>query len=129
MNLQVLIPSQCFVPFSSKVCVKKLPKNVSFHTTPTLNTKAQKEAFTLILPRTRYFDKNLCKRIRQKHSQFFINEMYKKYFICLPAFYLIIFLMKSPKNFEKISIFEMCQLVSFNLNNISTGNQAYFSPK
>ena len=61
MNLQVWIQSQCFVPFSSKVCVKKLPKNVNFLTTPTLNTKAQKEAFTLIPPRTRYFDKNSCK--------------------------------------------------------------------
>ena len=37
----------------------------------------------------------------------------KKYFICLPAFYLSICLMKSPKNFEKIAIFEIWQLVSF----------------
>ena len=37
----------------------------------------------------------------------------KKYFICLPAFYLIMCLMKSLKNFEKLAIFEMRQLVSF----------------
>jgi predicted methyltransferase len=55
------------VPFSSKVCVKKLPKNVNFLTTPTLNTKAQKEAFTLIPPRTRYFDRNI--RIKFIYSE------------------------------------------------------------
>ena len=53
------------------------------------------------------------KRIRQKCCQFFINEKFKKYFICLPAFYLIMCLMKSLKNFEKLAIFEIWQLVSF----------------
>ena len=37
----------------------------------------------------------------------------KKYLICLPAFYLIMFLMKSLKNSKKIAIFEICRLVSF----------------
>ena len=37
----------------------------------------------------------------------------KKYFICLPAFYLIMCLMKSQKNSEELAIFEMWQLVSF----------------
>ena len=49
------------------------------------------------------------KRIRQKCYQFFINEK----FISLPAFYLLICLMKTPKNFEKSAIFEIWQLVSF----------------
>ena len=53
------------------------------------------------------------KRIRQKYYQFFINEKFKKNFICLPVFYLLMCLMKPSKNFEKISIFEMWQLVSF----------------
>ena len=44
---------------------------------------------------------------------FFINEKFKKYFIFLPAFYLIMCLMKSPKNFEKIAILKIWQLVSF----------------
>ena len=34
-------------------------------------------------------------------------------FIFLPAFYLIIWLMTSPKNFEKIFILKICQLVFF----------------
>ena len=71
MNLQVLIPSQCFVPFSSKVCVKKLPKNVNFLTTPTLNTKAQKEAFTLIPPRMRYFDRNIYIQLELGDNELF----------------------------------------------------------
>ena len=36
--------------------------------------------------------------------KFFDGVQFKKYFISLPAFYLIIWLMKSPKNFEKTSI-------------------------
>merc|ERR1712037_1006603 len=79
MGQVVLIPSQCFVPFSSKVCVKKLPKNVNFLTTPTLNTKAQKEAFTLILPRTRMMiwktgmKKNLQMSLENKKYGWFWN--------------------------------------------------------
>ena len=34
------------------------------------------------------------------------------YFTCLPEFYLIMCHMKSPKNFEKLAIFEIPQLVS-----------------
>ena len=37
----------------------------------------------------------------------------KKYFIFLPAFYPIMCLMKSPKNFEKIVILKIWPLVSF----------------
>ena len=36
----------------------------------------------------------------------------KTYFICLPAFYLIMWLMISPKNFEKIAILKIQQLFS-----------------
>ena len=35
----------------------------------------------------------------------FDGVQFRKYFISLPAFYLIIWLMKSPKSFEKIAIF------------------------
>ena len=34
-------------------------------------------------------------------------------FIILPAFYLIMWLMKLPKNFEKIAILKIGELVSF----------------
>ena len=37
----------------------------------------------------------------------------KKHLIFLPAFYLIICLMKSPRNFEKIAILKIWQLISF----------------
>ena len=36
--------------------------------------------------------------------KFFDSVQFRKYFISLPAFYLIIWLMESPKNFEKTSI-------------------------
>ena len=37
----------------------------------------------------------------------------RKYFILLPAFYQIMGLMKSPKNFEKIAILKKWQLIFF----------------
>ena len=43
----------------------------------------------------------------------FINEKFKKYFIFLSAFYLIMWLIISPKKFEKIAILKIWQLVSF----------------
>ena len=43
----------------------------------------------------------------------FDGVQFRKYFISLPAFYLIIWLMKSPKNFEKTSILKIWQLVFF----------------
>ena len=39
--------------------------------------------------------------------KFFDGVQFRKYFISLPAFYLIIWLMKSPKNFEKTSILKI----------------------
>ena len=42
-----------------------------------------------------------------------INEKFKKMFIFLPAFYLIMWLMISPKDFEKIDILKLWQLVFF----------------
>ena len=41
----------------------------------------------------------------------FDSVQFRKYFISLPAFYLVIWLMKSPKNFEKICILKIWQLV------------------
>ena len=49
----------------------------------------------------------------QKCYQFFINEKLKIFLIFSPAFYPIMCLMKSPKNFEKIAILKIWQLVSF----------------
>ena len=45
--------------------------------------------------------------------KFFDGLQFRKYFISLPAFYLNIWLMKSPKNFEKTSILKIWQLVFF----------------
>ena len=39
--------------------------------------------------------------------KFFDDVQFTNYFISLPAFYLIIWLMKSPKNFEKTSILKI----------------------
>ena len=39
--------------------------------------------------------------------KFLDDVQFRKYFISLPAFYLIIWLMKSPKNFEKTSILKI----------------------
>jgi hypothetical protein len=43
----------------------------------------------------------------------FINEKFRNDFISLPVFYLIMCLMKAPKNFEKIAILKIWRLVSF----------------
>ena len=40
-------------------------------------------------------------------SYFLFNKMFRKYLIRLPAFYLIMWLMKLPKNFEKIAILKI----------------------
>ena len=50
-----------------------------------------------------------------KRSQFtfLFSKKFRKYFILLPAFYLIMWLMKSPKSFEKIAILKIWQLVFF----------------
>ena len=47
------------------------------------------------------------------YSKFLLIKSSKKNLISLPVFYLIIWLMKPPKNFEKISILKMWQLFSF----------------
>ena len=53
---------------------------------------------------TVYVDSD-SKRIRQKFYQFFVNEKFKKILnFFLSAFYLIMCLIKSLKNFEKIVI-------------------------
>ena len=46
-------------------------------------------------------------RISQKWYQLFIHEKLKNLIIFSPAFYPIICLMKSPKNFEKIAILKI----------------------
>ena len=44
---------------------------------------------------------------------FYLVKSSKKYLILLPAFCLIMWLMKLPKNFEKIAILKIGELVSF----------------
>ena len=44
-------------------------------------------------------------------SYFLFSKKFRKYIILLPAFYLIIWLMKLPKNFEKIAILKIGELV------------------
>ena len=44
-------------------------------------------------------------------SYFLLSEKFRKCFILLPTFYLVMWLMKSPKSFEKIAIFKIWQLV------------------
>ena len=46
-------------------------------------------------------------------SYFPFSKKYSKCFILLPAFYLIMWLMKLPKKFEKIAILKIGELVSF----------------
>ena len=46
-------------------------------------------------------------------SYFLFSKKFRKYLILLPAFYLIMWLMKLPKNFEKIAILKIGELVSF----------------
>ena len=50
-----------------------------------------------------------------KRSQFtfLFSKKFRKYPILLPAFYMIMWLMKLPKNFEKIAILKIGELVSF----------------
>ena len=50
---------------------------------------------------------DLCmKRETKVNSNFFI-EKFKKYLIRLPTFYLIIWTMKQPNNFEKVAILKI----------------------
>ena len=46
-------------------------------------------------------------------SYFVFSKKVRKYLILLPAFYLIMWLMKLPKNFEKIAILKIGELFSF----------------
>ena len=52
-------------------------------------------------------------KVTKVNSKILLMKSLKKYFIFLPAFYLIRCLMKSPKNFEKIAILKKWQLISF----------------
>ena len=44
---------------------------------------------------------------------FYLVKSSEKYFVLLPAYYLIMRLMKLQKNFEKIAILKIGELVSF----------------
>ena len=46
-------------------------------------------------------------------SYFLFSKKFRKYLIPLPAFYLIMWLMKLPKIFEKIDVLKIGELVSF----------------
>ena len=49
----------------------------------------------------------------QKYTMIFNGKIYRKYFISSSAYSLIMWLMRSPKNFEKIAILKIWQLISF----------------
>ena len=44
---------------------------------------------------------------------FLLSKKFRECLILLPAFYLIVWLMKSPKKFEEIAILKIEELVSF----------------
>ena len=71
--------------------------------------------FSILAPKASsfLFIDSYSKRMSQKCYQFFINEKLKNWLIFSPVFYPIMCLMKSPKNFEKIAILKIWQLVSF----------------
>ena len=52
----------------------------------------------------------------------FINEKFKKIFNFLPAFYPIMLLMISPKNFEKMAILKIWRLFSSELSKLTSAN-------
>ena len=69
---------------------------------------------SLIMNNLRKFKHSLIQyKGHNSKFKFFDGLQFRKYFISLPAFYLIIWLMKSPNNFEKTSIFKIWQLVFF----------------
>ena len=53
------------------------------------------------------------KRETKVSQEFLLVKNSENDFIFLPAFYLIMCLMKAPKNFEKIAILKTQELVSF----------------
>ena len=54
-----------------------------------------------------------AKNMTHLNWKFLLIKSSEKHFISLPAFYLIMWLMISPKNFEKIVILKIWQLVFF----------------
>ena len=89
---------------------------------PSVNPQYDKRLFNWIPPKIQV-QKMLCTKIvfysliqyKGYNSKFkvFDGVQFRKYFISLPAFYLIKWLMKSPKNFEKITILKIWWLVFF----------------
>ena len=73
---------------------------------------------TIIVPIKKKYSLIQFKGYNSKFK-FFDGVQFRKYFISLPAFYLIIWLMESPKNFEKTSILKIWQLVFFRV--VKTG--------
>ena len=53
------------------------------------------------------------KKVTIYFPYFLFSKKFRKYLILLLAFYLIMWLMKLPKNFEKIAILKIGELVSF----------------
>ena len=82
------------------------------HFSPLDNEKSNNKSDQniLILPRNK-----LCSVIKETNLNyiFCLIKSSEIVFIFLPAFYLIIWLMTSPKNFEKIAILKIWQLFFF----------------
>ena len=62
------------------------------------------------------------KNMTQVNWKFLLMKSSKKYSIFLPAFYPIMVLMISPKNFEKIAILKIWQLFSSELSKLTSAN-------
>ena len=62
------------------------------------------------------------KNMTQVNWKFLLMKSSKKYSIFLPAFYPIMLLMTSPKNFEKIAILKIWQLFSSELSKLTLAN-------
>ena len=62
------------------------------------------------------------KNMTQVNWKILLMKSSKKYSIFLPAFYPIMLLMTSPKNFEKIAILKIWQLFSSELSKLTSAN-------
>ena len=62
------------------------------------------------------------KNMTQVNWNFLLMKSSKKYSIFLPAFYPIMLLMISPKNFEKIAILKIWRLFSSELSKLTSAN-------
>ena len=66
----------------------------------------------MFIPESRVLKTGYLKK-RQRISMIFNGETFRNNLIFLPAYFLIMWFMRSPKNFVKIAILKIWQLISF----------------